>query len=222
MPQNGDSVGLLNEYVKNSNAFTYLLALLQSVKPSSATTEDVYQFYARNQTGFLELLPGDYVFLRDPGVSEDPCDDVLAAMVTGEKHHDDADLAASDRATQRILGPKRGRIPESTAFEDATRTRKPNGSRTYSVGTSVHTQDADERQSMVKDLLDSTLALLLNVQNALPADCREALSADAQLTGQPSGGKVGIYGTGSTQLNISSASASPSGYVRRMRGAVMS
>lgn len=93
-------------------------------------------------------------------------------------------------------------------------------------------QDADEWQIAVtrKNLLDvsskasifrartstevsSSPPQLLNVQDALPTDCRDALSADAQLNGQLSGGnlKAGIYGTSSTQLGVSSTSALPSG-----------
>lgn len=34
--------------------------------------------------GLLELLDGGYYFLRDPSVSGDPSDDVLAVMVTGK------------------------------------------------------------------------------------------------------------------------------------------
>lgn len=33
--------------------------------------------------GLLRLEPGDYYFLRDPAVSTEPKDDVLAVMVTG-------------------------------------------------------------------------------------------------------------------------------------------
>lgn len=33
--------------------------------------------------GLLKGVAGDYVFLRDPKVSRDPSDDVLAVMITG-------------------------------------------------------------------------------------------------------------------------------------------
>lgn len=47
--------------------------------------------------------------------------------------------------------------------------------------------------------------MMINVQNALPAECQKAFAANSELTGQPSIGRNGIHGTGSVQVNISAA-----------------
>ncbi|KAJ3538211.1 hypothetical protein NMY22_g5264 [Coprinellus aureogranulatus] len=176
--------------------------------------------------GLVELLPGDYLFLRDPVVSEDPSNDTLAVMVTGRSHHGDDEISAFETATQHILGPKHERSPGSTAFEDVLPERRVKGARTYSIGSSVqqhrkvvapnaslnkaHSQDGQVYQGMVKRLLDSTSSLLLNVRRSLPKDCRTALEADDELAGRASAGKRGVWGPGGTQLNISAAGISSS------------
>ncbi|KAJ3528197.1 hypothetical protein NMY22_g9513 [Coprinellus aureogranulatus] len=181
----------------------------------------------RAQGKFLHILRDrDYLFLRDMDVSTDPEDDVLAVVVTGREHHKPDDIQAFDHATRRILGPRRGRTSNSTAFEDTGIPRRVHGARAYTVGSSVQQQRRvvapnaslnqmqketwEEYQGMAKDLIDATSTLLLNVQNAFPTDCRKALAADAELTGQPGIGKRGIYGITSVQANISAVGASSS------------
>ncbi|KAJ3539558.1 hypothetical protein NMY22_g4683 [Coprinellus aureogranulatus] len=174
--------------------------------------------------GLVQLRPGDYLFLRDPLVSKKPKDDVLAVMVTGPQHHDKAERAQFDKATLNMLGPRTKRSASSTAFEDTHCVRKIRSKRCYSLGTAVQmhrrivapSASLDQRhtniaryQTMVKDLIDSTASMMVNVQDALPAECKKAFAANSELTGQPSIGKDEIYGTGSVQLNISAAGLFP-------------
>ncbi|KAJ3519810.1 hypothetical protein NMY22_g13029 [Coprinellus aureogranulatus] len=174
--------------------------------------------------GLLQLRPGDYFFLRDPKVSDEPKDDVLGSMVTGRAHHGDA-VKAHETATQAILGPREDRTASLTAFERTRCARKIQKKRCYSIGVAVQlsrrvvapTASLDQShenmevyQTMVGDLISSTSAMLLNVQESLPKGCLAAFAANGELSGQPSVGKKGVYGTNSIQINISSAGLSAS------------
>ena len=53
--------------------------------------------------------------------------------------------------------------------------------------------------------------MLLNVEDLLPEDCRDAFKANAELAGQPSVGVLGVHGTSSVQINISAAGLNAGG-----------
>ena len=53
--------------------------------------------------------------------------------------------------------------------------------------------------------------MLLNVEDMLPEECRNAFKANVELTGQPSIGLLGVHGTSSVQINISAAGLDASG-----------
>lgn len=89
------------------------------------------------------------------------------------KHHELKEREAFDLATQRILGPKRDRHQNSTAFEDTGCARKVNGARAYTLGSSVqklrkviapnaslaqtHRESWNDYQGMAKDLVEASL-----------------------------------------------------------------
>ncbi|KAJ3512625.1 hypothetical protein NMY22_g15276 [Coprinellus aureogranulatus] len=173
--------------------------------------------------GLLQMEAGDYLFLRDPAISDDAKDDVLAVMVTGSGHHSKDVLDALENATQAMLGERNQRSLDSTAFERTHCARKIQKKRCYSVGLAVQlsrrvvapsaslAQDEaniQQYQHMVKDLVDSTSAMLLKVQDALPEGCLKAFAANAELTGQPGVGRKTEYATNSIQVNISAAGLS--------------
>lgn len=53
--------------------------------------------------------------------------------------------------------------------------------------------------------------MLLNVQEALPEDVREAFIANSELTGQPGISNKDVLCTSSVQVNISAAGLTPGG-----------
>ncbi|KAJ3515258.1 hypothetical protein NMY22_g14501 [Coprinellus aureogranulatus] len=144
-------------------------------------------------------------------------------MVSGWFHHSQEELNDFDDATQEILGPRNERTPDSTAYEDTGCANQTRDKRCYSAALAIQqsrhvvaptaslsqdVENIEEYQDMTTNILSSTSAMLLNVQDLLPDDCRKAFKANAELTGQPSIGSAGILGTGSVQLNISAAGLS--------------
>ncbi|TEB18468.1 hypothetical protein FA13DRAFT_1803476 [Coprinellus micaceus] len=163
---------------------------------------------------------------RSQGVSRAK-DDVPAIMVTGREHHQsNAQVVKNfNAATQAMLGPRKTRTASSTAFERTRCARKIQKKRCYSIGTAIQLSRrvvapsaslAQKRksvriyQTMVKDLVDATSDMLLNVQAALPDNCLQAFAANSELTGQPGVGKKQVHGTSSIQVNISAAGLSAS------------
>ncbi|KAF6750856.1 hypothetical protein DFP72DRAFT_1072011 [Ephemerocybe angulata] len=171
--------------------------------------------------GLIEVVPGDYVFLRDVTGGGNPLDDVFAAMITGPDHHSPQELGAFGQATDTVIGPSSLRSRGTTALENTGDAIKVQSQRCYALGVTVepHTgieapaaagKEASQSSSVYRDMTSAFVmaagTLLANVTQSIPSKFRRGFEANSALSNVPRVGHDRNTVGANIQINFASVS----------------